>query len=135
MVYSVVVLTRRSLLRALLASFAAALAAAWASLSRARRSQGPGRVTLAAPTSDGVTFERDVLLVRQGAELRAFSARCPHLGCRLSRVEAGALVCPCHGSRFDLDGHRLAGPAPTDLRPLAIAPRAEDGRIDVVLPS
>jgi len=125
---------RRSFLGALLAAAGAGLAAAWASLSGARRAQQARRVTLEPPAADGVTFARDLLLVRSGGELRAFSARCPHLGCRLDRLEGQELVCPCHGSRFDLAGRRLAGPAAEGLRPLAIAERAEDGRIDVVVP-
>lgn len=127
-------MVRRSFLGAALAAAGAALLAAWASLARARRSQQPRRVTVARPDGDGVTFARDLLLVRSGAELRAFSARCPHLGCRIARLEGAELVCPCHGSRFDLAGHRLAGPATSDLRPLSILERSEDGRIDVVLP-
>lgn len=128
------VFTRRSFLSGLLGFAALALGAAWASLGRARRSQAAAsRVTLTPPAADGVLFERDVVLIRAGAELRAFSARCPHLGCRLSRIEEGALVCPCHGSRFDSAGRRLSGPASGDLRPLRIEAYEEDGRIDVVL--
>lgn len=127
-------MVRRSFLGTLLAAAGAGLVAAWASLSGARRAQQVRRVTLERPAADGVTFARDLLLVRRGGELRAFSARCPHLGCRLNRLDGAELVCPCHGSRFDLAGRRLSGPAAADLRPLAIAERAEDGRIDVVIP-
>ncbi len=47
---------------------------------------------------------RPVLLARHGGRLYAVEGRCPHLGCRLSRgtLEAGAVTCPCHGSRFDV---------------------------------
>lgn len=128
-------MVRRSFLGGLLAAATAALAAAWASLSRDRRRQLSRRITLDRPAGEGVTFGRDVLLVQNGGALRAFSARCPHLGCRLDRLEEGALVCPCHGSRFDLGGRRLSGPAAADLVPLALSERAEDGRIDVVVPS
>lgn len=47
---------------------------------------------------------------------RVLVARCPHLGCRVERDADGkALTCPCHGSRFDLQGRRIAGPANRDL--------------------
>ncbi|MEU2376750.1 FAD-dependent oxidoreductase [Streptomyces misionensis] len=48
--------------------------------------------------------------------LHAVSARCTHLGCLVSfnRAER-AWECPCHGSRFDVDGRVLQGPA---VRPL-----------------
>jgi glycine/D-amino acid oxidase-like deaminating enzyme/nitrite reductase/ring-hydroxylating ferredoxin subunit len=42
----------------------------------------------------------------------AVSLRCTHLGCLLHFNEAeGSWDCPCHGSRFDVDGGVLAGPA------------------------
>ncbi len=48
--------------------------------------------------------------------LEVRSAVCPHLGCyvRFNGVE-GSWDCPCHGSRFDLQGHVLNGPATHDL--------------------
>ncbi|TXS48827.1 FAD-dependent oxidoreductase [Streptomyces sp. t39] len=46
----------------------------------------------------------------------AVSARCTHLGCLVAFNEAEvAWECPCHGSRFGVDGTVLQGPA---VRPL-----------------
>jgi nitrite reductase/ring-hydroxylating ferredoxin subunit len=48
--------------------------------------------------------------------LHAVSARCTHLGCIVHfNDEECAWECPCHGSRFDVDGKVMQGPA---LRPL-----------------
>lgn len=41
---------------------------------------------------------------------------CTHLRCRVAPVEGGGFSCPCHASRYDAEGHPVAGPAP---RPLA----------------
>lgn len=129
--------TRRQLfLSGLLTAAGGALAWAWASLGLLRRGrEGLRTLVLARPSADGITFEQGVVLVRRGAELRAFSARCPHLGCRINRVEEGVLVCPCHGSRFDSAGGLLAGPAAAGLSPLEVEAQGPGGRITVVRPS
>lgn len=42
---------------------------------------------------------------------------CPHMGCRLEwNPDEESYDCPCHGSRFDREGHLLDGPAQTDCR-------------------
>lgn len=59
---------------------------------------------------DGV----DVVLVCQDGRIHAFAARCPHLGGPLAEgwLYDGTLVCPWHGSRFDLtSGQSVRGPA------------------------
>ena len=54
--------------------------------------------------------------------LHAVSLRCTHLGCILRFNSAeGSWDCPCHGSRFDIDGTVLEGPA---TRPLQRKPSA-----------
>jgi glycine/D-amino acid oxidase-like deaminating enzyme/nitrite reductase/ring-hydroxylating ferredoxin subunit len=52
----------------------------------------------------------------EGGEAHAVSLRCTHLGC-LVRFNAAerSWDCPCHGSRFDVDGAVLEGPATEPL--------------------
>lgn len=46
----------------------------------------------------------------------SLSAICTHLGCMTAwRPELGIIACPCHGSRFNREGQKLAGPAPKPL--------------------
>jgi cytochrome b6-f complex iron-sulfur subunit len=48
---------------------------------------------------------------------RALSSVCTHLGCITRyRPDEKTIACPCHGSRFDLAGEVLNGPAPRPLR-------------------
>ncbi|MFF3754652.1 FAD-dependent oxidoreductase [Streptomyces sp. NPDC002018] len=59
----------------------------------------------------------------QDGTATAVSARCTHLGCLVAFNEAEtAWECPCHGSRFGVDGAVLHGPA---VRPLEEVPLPE----------
>jgi Rieske Fe-S protein len=52
----------------------------------------------------------------EDGDLHAVSLRCPHMGC-LVRFNAAerSWDCPCHGSRFAVDGSVLEGPAVSPL--------------------
>ncbi len=80
----------------------------------------PADVVIRNEIPAGISFHDNVLLVRRGDEIRAFEARCTHLGCTISRTEGDVLVCQCHGSRFDLDGNPVKGPASEALRELPV---------------
>lgn len=52
----------------------------------------------------------------EAGNIHAVSAICTHLGCTVSfNREDATWDCPCHGSRFDVHGHVLQGPARKDL--------------------
>ena len=79
-------------------------------------------------TVDGVA----VLLVRTGSEIVAMADRCTHRGAPLDEgsIEDGCIVCPWHGSAFDLhDGSVRRGPA-TRPQPI-LEVRTVDGRVEV----
>jgi Rieske Fe-S protein len=49
-------------------------------------------------------------------KLHELSAVCPHLGCIVAFNQSEhSWDCPCHGSRFDVDGALLRGPATRNL--------------------
>ena len=53
----------------------------------------------------------------EAGELHALSATCTHLGCTVRFNDAErAWECPCHGSRFAIDGTVVQGPANRPLR-------------------
>ena len=61
--------------------------------------------TFSTPTGD------KVILANTIKGLKAFSTRCPHLGCQiLWRDKKQDFFCPCHNGLFDIDGMALEGP-------------------------
>jgi nitrite reductase/ring-hydroxylating ferredoxin subunit/uncharacterized membrane protein len=81
-----------------------------------------------------VVEDTPVLLLRRGDEIFAIHDRCSHRGCSLSEgeLQGEEIVCPCHGSRFDIrDGSLRRGPA-TAPQP-AFQVRQRDERVEVRL--
>jgi len=74
-------------------------------------------------TNNVVSFYRDFLVIHQKQKIEVLSSHCTHLGCIINKVENGTLICPCHGSEFDLDGNAVKGPA---YKPLPSYPFAKD---------
>ena len=68
----------------------------------------------------GTSFHGNVILVNDGEAIRAFRAKCTHLGCSIKKLEGEQLVCACHGSRFGLDGKVINGPASEPLEEMVI---------------
>ena len=55
-------------------------------------------------------------IVKNGTDLHVFAINCSHLGCSVAlNATDRSFDCPCHGSRFHLDGTVLHGPAPVPL--------------------
>jgi len=54
----------------------------------------------------------------------ALSMACTHLNCTVDAKETG-FACPCHGSKFDMQGALLRGPAQKPLRSLRVEQTAE----------
>ncbi len=70
------------------------------------------------PVGGGRIFENQKLVVTQpkAGTFKAFSNVCTHQGCAVSSVSNGTIICPCHGSTFDIaDGSVVDGPARSSL--------------------
>lgn len=60
--------------------------------------------------------EAGIYIIHGPEGFYALSATCTHLGCRTAwAAELGIIACPCHGSKFNTDGIKIAGPAPRPL--------------------
>jgi cytochrome b6-f complex iron-sulfur subunit len=58
-----------------------------------------------------VSFEGNYMVVSHDEKTTVFSAHCTHLGCIINQKKEDCLVCPCHGSEYDLEGNAVKGPA------------------------
>ncbi len=62
-----------------------------------------------------VSFLDHYIIVNKDNRVQVLSSHCKHLGCKINKMENNNLVCPCHGSEFDLSGKVLKGPAYKNL--------------------
>lgn len=120
-------ITRRNVLIG--AAAAAPLAACGKSTDSPAQPATPAAGQTLTPAADvGEAKVVDGILITQPSPgvFKGFSARCTHLGCAVA-VKNDSIVCPCHGSKFGLDGSVLQGPATAPLasRPVAV----RDGQI------
>lgn len=64
----------------------------------------------------------DVVLINklENGKYAAVLAQCTHKKCTV-KPDKGELKCPCHGSRFSIEGKVLEGPADTDLKTFTVS--------------
>jgi Rieske Fe-S protein len=76
------------------------------------------------PVGGGVVYQDLEVVVTQpeAGRFEGLSAVCTHTGCIVDKVASGLIECPCHGSRYHLDGTVAHGPAPRALtqRPVTV---------------
>jgi Rieske Fe-S protein len=72
--------------------------------------------TSEVPVGSGLIVGDVVLTQAAAGDFKGFSSTCTHAGCAVNEVVDGTITCPCHGSKFNLDGSVAAGPA---TKPLA----------------
>ena len=74
------------------------------------------------PVGSGVIVGEVVVTQPSAGVFKGFSAKCTHKGCMVDKVADGTIDCPCHGSKFNLDGTVAKGPAsrPLDPKPIAV---------------
>lgn len=80
------------------------------------------------PVGGATIFADRAVVVTQATagEFAAFSTACPHQGCNVNAVQGTEIICPCHGSRFDLAGAVLTGPAEAGLTSVPVTVSGTD---------
>jgi Rieske Fe-S protein len=67
------------------------------------------------PVGSGVIVGKVVVTQPTAGVFKGLSAICTHKGCTVNAVADGTINCPCHGSKFNLDGTVAQGPATKPL--------------------
>jgi Rieske Fe-S protein len=73
--------------------------------------------TADVPVGSGVIVDEIVVTQPSAGVFKGFSAKCTHKGCLVDKIADGTIDCPCHGSKFNLDGTVAHGPADKPLEP------------------
>jgi Rieske Fe-S protein len=78
--------------------------------------------TADVPVGSGVIVGDIVLTQPSPGVFKGFSAVCTHAGCSVAKIANGTIDCPCHGSKFNLDGTVAKGPASRSLesKPISV---------------
>lgn len=78
--------------------------------------------------TEGLNQFDKVFILKENSKIKAFSRSCTHLGCTVEK-KSGQLVCPCHGSKYDVNGEVVKGPAGENLHAIDI--KQENGIIRI----
>jgi cytochrome b6-f complex iron-sulfur subunit len=91
-----------------------------------------GSITVSASGYVDPTCRRNLILVAQVStgSFVALSASCTHQCCPVSYFR-GSLVCPCHGSTFDMSGAVIGGPAQRPLQNFEVC--SDESGVSVML--
>src|SRR3954452_11060068 len=77
--------------------------------------------TADVPVGSGVIVDDVVVTQPTAGVFKGFSSSCTHKGCAVNKVAEGTIDCPCHGSKFNLDGTVAKGPATKPLESKAVS--------------
>jgi nitrite reductase/ring-hydroxylating ferredoxin subunit len=127
-------LSRRRFLKVAGGISIAGLAVIWDQMvSSERELAAVKRVSLPFNPNSEFTFHPQLIIHNGQDGVKVFSSKCSHLGCVIQRAEEGKLVCPCHGSTFNVEGLPEKGPAVKPLEQLPFMLDQESKQITIEL--
>jgi Rieske Fe-S protein len=94
------------------------LAGLWDLMVKRKQARQDGNVSkvLLAGIPMGISFYEDYWISRNELDIKVYSTRCTHLGCKVKPAGDDRLTCACHGSAFSTEnGSSVRGPAQKSL--------------------
>ena len=88
-----------------------------------------GMKNIAPGTFSKIKFDKTpvIVLSSNDGQVKAFNARCTHLGCVVKYRETSRdFFCECHSSRFDANGKNIEGPASKPLQQFKVSITGQD---------
>lgn len=80
---------------------------------------GKRRVIFTKAERDEIAYKDEIFVLSLKGKITVFSAHCTHLGCIVNfNKEKNIFECPCHGSKYAIDGKSICGPSKRDLNKL-----------------
>ncbi len=89
-------------------------------------------ISLAFEANKEISFQDDFIIINKEGLTKVMSSRCTHLGCRINQSADDQLLCPCHGSTFDLNGNATKGPAIGSLKEMKFEIDSSGNKITVI---
>lgn len=125
--------TRRNFIYLANAGFVALLLFIWnkITLNYIKKVEQKERILLYSKNQK-VSFSENYIVINQKEKVIVLSSHCTHLGCQINNLENNKLICPCHGSEYDLDGKVIKGPAFKNLPQVKALVSADRKSIEIL---
>jgi Rieske Fe-S protein len=108
---------RRYFIKSTIAAIAIGTVALWDKMIVTQKKiDAKNKVDLLFETNKQISFQDNFIIINNKGEISVLSSRCTHLGCKINESSNNQLICPCHGSTFDLSGNSTKGPATKPLK-------------------
>lgn len=127
--------TRRDFLKYLIPGLSIPVLVWWLMVSGRERkiSGGDKKVIIGEQIPLGINFLGGAVIINENGTAKAFLAKCTHLGCSIRKSEGNEMICQCHGSRFDLSGEAIKGPAINALKELRITQNPQTALFEIII--
>jgi len=126
-------INRKTFIRLAATALAVAFLALWNRLSSRQKELSDRPVVTrlnAAKLGTGTYLFERFIVVKSADDLKVFSSKCTHAGCRINQEMDGQLICSCHGSRYEAaTGKVIQGPAGINLPSVPFTTDTNTGEI------